>query len=110
MPMNPVAQRIQALLDSRNEKMKPTADKIGVGYYSVYPWWQRENAKTDPAKVKIWADYFGVTIEHLLYGDPINSPPNDYEAMLERAKSLEGDDKIALERVLRGLLGIGAQQ
>lgn len=104
MPMNDVAKRIQAVLDARNEKLKPIAEQIGAGYYSVYPWWQREHAKADPKKVLLFAEYFGVPVGHLLYGDPIDTPPDDFSGLLERAKSLQGDDRTALERVLRALL------
>lgn len=104
MPMNPVATRIQALLDARNEKMKPAADNAGVGYYSVYTWWQRENAKSNHNKVKQWAEYLNVPVEHLLYGDPIDEPIEEFEAMLERAKSLQGDERNAVKTLLRGLL------
>ena len=104
MPMNPVATRIQALLDARNEKMKPAADSAGVGYYSVYTWWQRENAKSNHNKVKQWAEYLKVPVEHLLYGDPIDEPIEEFEAMLERAKSLQGDERNAVKTLLKGLL------
>ncbi len=102
--MNPVAQRIQTLLDSRDEKMKPAAEKAGVSYYSVYPWWQRENSTPDPEKVNLWAKYFGVPVGHLLYGDPLDADPNDYESLLERAKSLEGDERRSVETILKTLL------
>lgn len=102
--MNDVAKRIQTLLDARGEKLKPVAEKIEVGYYSVYPWWQREHAKTDPKKVKIWAEYFNVPVGHLLYGDPVDENGNDYETLLARARSLEGDDRKSLETILRRFL------
>ncbi|MGH1447409.1 MAG: helix-turn-helix domain-containing protein [Cognatishimia sp.] len=105
MPMTPVAERIQALLDARGEKMKTAATNAGISYYSVYHWWKRENTKTNPENVKLWADYLGVPVEHLLYGDPIDGPVDEYEAMLERAKSLQGNERTAIETLLRGLLG-----
>ena len=71
MNMNDVAIRIQKLLDERGEKLKPVCEKIGVKYYSIYPWWSRPGSNADPDKVKLFADYFGVPIDYLRFGTPI---------------------------------------
>jgi transcriptional regulator with XRE-family HTH domain len=100
MPMNPVAERIQSLLDERKEKLKPVADAIGVNYYSVYPWWQREASKADYEKVSAFADYFGVPVGHLAYGDPLGEQAPSSERLIARIETLESDDRIALEKYL----------
>ena len=67
--MNKVAQRIQVLLDERNEKLKPVADAAGVQYYSVYHWWKRPHSKADYNKVVKFADYFNVDVKELYDGN-----------------------------------------
>lgn len=98
--MNPVASRIQALLEERGEKLKPVADSIGAGYYSVYPWWKREHAKPDYEKVKLFAAHFDVPVGHLMYGDPIEGGPASPALLLSRIESLEADDRKDLEKYL----------
>jgi hypothetical protein len=104
MPMNPVAARIQAILETRGEKMKPVADSIGAGYYSIYPWWQREHAKADYEKVKLFANYFGVPVGHLMYGDSIEDVSGDAAPLLERIHSLKDDERKELESYVNFLI------
>ena len=100
MSMNPVAVRIQALLDQRGEKLKPVTVEANVSYYSVYPWWQREHAKADYEKVKALANYFEVPVAHLMYGDPIEEKPDTVDHLHERIQSLKDSDRKELENYL----------
>jgi transcriptional regulator with XRE-family HTH domain len=95
--MNPVATRIQKLLDKRGEKLKTVSDACNVAYYSIYPWWKREHSKADYEKVKAFANYFGVPVGHLLYGDPLDKVPASADRLRERILSLPDSDQKEVE-------------
>ena len=102
--MNEVAQRIQALLDERGEKLKPVAEAAGVTYYSIYPWWSRENAKPSYEKVSALANYFGVPVGHLMYGEPRTENSASPEAVTRRMMDLSDEDRKAVESYVDHLL------
>lgn len=100
MSRSPVAERIQKLLDERGEKLKTVCRKLDIEYYSVYPWWKRENHKLVKHKLEMFADYFGVPVEHLMYGDAIDQVPRSADNLVQRIRSLEGTERKDLENYL----------
>jgi hypothetical protein len=73
--MNPVAKRIQAILDDRDIKLKTLCDDHEIEYYSIRPWWDRPNSKAPVEKITPIARALNVPVTHLSVGAPICADP-----------------------------------
>ena len=72
VPENPIAQRLQALLDQRGEGRADLARGTGLPYHTLNNLWRRGVAKLSAANADLCAAYLGTTQRFILIGE---APP-----------------------------------
>ena len=97
---NPIAARIQELLDQRGETRRPLSDATGVSYTTISNWYKPDRAGTVPkhADLALIASHLETTLEYLQEG---GDPPQAVVALREAAQRELG---LLRESELRSLL------
>lgn len=105
---NPIAQRIQALLDERGESRADLCRKTGIKYHSINPLWVRPAAKISAENAAAVAKYLGVSVPYILRGEADKSetttgseeadliPIYNVEAAAGHGALVEGEDVVDL--------------
>jgi transcriptional regulator with XRE-family HTH domain len=101
MTENPIAKRIQVLLDERNESRKSLAETSGVAYDRLRNLFKRAGAKPSADDLGRIALHFGTRPEFLLHGG--EEPSRDDPLRLEAARQL---DLLSDEEVRTLLVGL----
>lgn len=83
-----LVDKIKELAKSRGKSMKQVALDLGLPYNTFYKW-NKQTPKID--KIKVVADYFGVSIDYLLGNEEVNTQQGiDLEKMLDEAMTFSG--------------------
>lgn len=83
-----LVDKIKELAKSRGKSMKQVALDLGLPYNTFYKW-NKQTPKID--KIKVVADYFGVSIDYLLGNEEANTQQGiDLEKMLDEAMTFSG--------------------
>lgn len=83
-----LVDKIKELAKSRGKSMKQVALDLGLPYNTFYKW-NKQTPKID--KIKVVADYFGVSIDYLLGKEEVNTQQAiDLDKALDNAMSFNG--------------------
>lgn len=83
-----LVDKIKELAKSRGKSMKQVALDLGLPYNTFYKW-NKQTPKID--KIKVVADYFGVSIDYLLGKEEVNTQQAiDLDKALDNAMSFSG--------------------
>ena len=83
-----LVDKIKELAKSRGKSMKQVALDLGLPYNTFYKW-NKQTPKID--KIKVVADYFGVSIDYLLEKEEVNTQQAiDLDKALDNAMSFNG--------------------
>lgn len=94
-----ISDRIRELADKEGISFNALEKKIGLGKSVIYRWNEKIPAID---KVKLVADYFGVTVDYLISDEPKPEKENTEDAQLraEIMKSIDGMSEVDLKTVL----------
>jgi transcriptional regulator with XRE-family HTH domain len=98
---NPIAERIQHLLDERNESRSSLAEGSGVAYDRVRNWFKRATSKPNAEDLLKLAAYLGTTPEYLISG--VAAPDLNSPLRLEASRQLDLLSEQELRILLAGL-------
>lgn len=83
-----LVDKIKELAKSRGKSMKQVALDLDLPYNTFYKW-NKQTPKID--KIKVVADYFGVSIDYLLGKEEVNTQQAiDLDKALDNAMSFNG--------------------
>lgn len=100
MKTNPIATRIEALLNERGETRADLCRKTGIKYHALNPLWIRPNAKISADNAAIVARYLGTTISYIIHGiEPAEAPPAD--GLPDELVTIEGFDSVTIDDRVR---------
>lgn len=97
-----LVERIKELAAKRGKALKDVALDLGFSYNTIYKW-NNQTPKID--KIKVVADYFGVSIDYLLGEEPVAKKDIDLNEALDEAVTFNGKPLSEHDReVVRNLL------
>lgn len=97
-----LVERIKELAAKRGKTLKDVALDLGFSYNTIYKW-NNQTPKID--KIKVVADYFGVSIDYLLGEEPVAEKDIDLNEALDEAMTFNGKPLSEHDReVVRNLL------
>lgn len=73
MTNNPIAERLESLLDARGEDLAALARGTGISYHTLFNLKRREVAKLSAQNADLCAAYLGTTARFILTGE---APPS----------------------------------
>lgn len=101
--MSTIAERIQFLLDERNEKAAPVFDSLSLSKNALSEWKRGKANPSSDAILKL-AQYFGVSTDYLLTGyDYKNKLSEDEIRFLQTYSSLSDENKKICLKIIKGL-------
>lgn len=105
--MNPLAERIQALLDAKGMKRTDLARAAAVPYHQITPWFSRPNAKPNAAALDAVAKVLGVSSTYLLHG---NDPEDLRARVMVMFDQLSDTAQVDLQQYAEFLLSKGQRR
>jgi transcriptional regulator with XRE-family HTH domain len=88
---------LKSLLKKRRVSLTTVSRETGISYSTLHTWLGNRHPK-DVVKVKKLADYFGVTLHELLFGEPDGRAPSQINLSLPSADLLIGTFEVTVRR------------
>lgn len=104
-----IVERIRNLCDLESLSFNALEKKVGLGKSVIYRW---DINAPSADKLKMVADYFGVSVDYLLTGETKEKPDLSVELspsqriLIDRVKEMSEEQAASLLRALDAFLGI----